>query len=138
MDKPQITLCADGYYRRVIYGLGPYIADYPEQALLLCIVQGWCCGCFAPPDDLDGAPADPRDCEVVDDLMAAYTDAEVWDTWGVIADVIPFTADFPRADIHHLISPDILHQIVKGTFKDHLVDWVESYINLHHSAAEAK
>ena len=24
------------------YGLGPYIADYPEQALLACIVQGWC------------------------------------------------------------------------------------------------
>jgi hypothetical protein len=35
-------MCADGQYRRVIYGLGPYIADYPEQALLACIVQNWC------------------------------------------------------------------------------------------------
>ena len=42
MLKPEVTLCADGYYRRVIYGIGPYIADYPEQALLACIVQGWC------------------------------------------------------------------------------------------------
>jgi hypothetical protein len=42
MSKPRITLCANGQYRHVIYGLGPYIADYPEQALLACIVQNWC------------------------------------------------------------------------------------------------
>ena len=42
MTKPDIVRCADGYFRRVIYVLGPYIADYPEQALLACIVQGWC------------------------------------------------------------------------------------------------
>jgi Plavaka transposase len=42
MRIPEVTLCPDGYLRRVIYGLGPYIADYPEQALLACIVQGWC------------------------------------------------------------------------------------------------
>lgn len=35
---------------------------------------------------------------------------------------------FPRADIHELLAPDLLHQIIKGTFKDHLVDWVEQYI----------
>ena len=42
MTESEIVRCADGYFRRVIYGLGPYIADYPEQALLACIVQGWC------------------------------------------------------------------------------------------------
>ena len=42
MTQPEIVRCADAYFRRVIYGLGPYIADYPEQALLACIVQGWC------------------------------------------------------------------------------------------------
>jgi Plavaka transposase len=39
-----------------------------------------------------------------------------------------FTEDIPRADIHDLILPDILHQIVKGAFKDHVVEWIESYI----------
>ena len=42
MTTPRVTMCGDGHYRHVIYGLGPYIADYPEQALLACIVQGWC------------------------------------------------------------------------------------------------
>jgi hypothetical protein len=39
---PEVVLCGDGFYRRVIYGIGPYIADYPEQCLVACIVQGWC------------------------------------------------------------------------------------------------
>jgi Plavaka transposase len=42
MVEPKVTLCPDGHFRRVVYGLGPYIADYPEQALLACVVQGWC------------------------------------------------------------------------------------------------
>lgn len=40
----------------------------------------------------------------------------------------PYTAGFPRADIHALITPDLLHQIIKGTFKDHLVTWVGEYL----------
>lgn len=42
MTIPEVVRCSDGHFRRAIYGLGPYIADYPEQALLTCVVQGWC------------------------------------------------------------------------------------------------
>lgn len=45
MEKPEVVRYGDGHYRRTIYGLGPYIADYPEQVLLACIVQGWCPRC---------------------------------------------------------------------------------------------
>jgi hypothetical protein len=40
----------------------------------------------------------------------------------------PFTHGFPRADIHELLSPDLLHQLIKGVFKDHLITWVNDYI----------
>jgi hypothetical protein len=42
MTTPEVVHCPDGHFRRAIYGLGPYIADYPEQCLLACTVQGWC------------------------------------------------------------------------------------------------
>jgi hypothetical protein len=42
MNTPEVARTPDGHYRRIIYSIGPYIADYPEQALLACIVQGWC------------------------------------------------------------------------------------------------
>jgi hypothetical protein len=42
MTVPEVVLCPDGHFRLIIWGLGPYIADYPEQLLLCCIVQGWC------------------------------------------------------------------------------------------------
>ena len=49
----------------------------------------------------------------------------------------PFTVAFPRADIHELLSPDLLHQVIKGTFKDHLVAWVEEYLVLSYGKAQA-
>ena len=39
----------------------------------------------------------------------------------------PFTYGFPHANIHELLSPDLLHQVIKGVFKDHLVLWIEVY-----------
>ncbi len=49
----------------------------------------------------------------------------------------PFTNDYPRVDIHELLSGDLLHQIIKGTFKDHLVAWVEEYLILEHGRSDA-
>jgi len=42
MSTPVIRRCPDGHYRRVIYDLAAYIADYPEQVYLSGVVQGWC------------------------------------------------------------------------------------------------
>ncbi|KAH8096960.1 hypothetical protein BXZ70DRAFT_1000958 [Cristinia sonorae] len=79
MSKPEVARCPDGHFRRVVYGLGPYIADYPEQVLAACVVQGWC-------------PLCPQQRTLLDQP--------------------PFTndIDFSRADIHELLSGDLLHQ----------------------------
>ena len=37
-----------------------------------------------------------------------------------------------------MLSPDILHQLIKGGFKDHLVDWVEKYLIHIHGKTEAE
>ena len=42
MTIPEVSKCSDGHFQRIIFGLGPYIADYQEQVLLGRIVQGWC------------------------------------------------------------------------------------------------
>ncbi|KIJ19088.1 hypothetical protein PAXINDRAFT_70520, partial [Paxillus involutus ATCC 200175] len=115
MTKPEITKCADGHYRRAIYDIGPYIADYPEQALLACIVQGWCSKCTAHRDHLDeDENVTPRTHDHTKLLMQSFTSNILWQEYGIVDDIL-------------LIAPDILHQIIKGTFKDHLVAWVEKY-----------
>lgn len=50
----------------------------------------------------------------------------------------PFTMRFPRADIHELLTPDLLHQVIKGTYKDHLVQWVEDYLKEMHGPSKAE
>ena len=50
----------------------------------------------------------------------------------------PFTHNFPRADIYELLSPDLLHQIIKGVFKDHLISWVEKYLSAVYGPKGAK
>jgi hypothetical protein len=48
------------------------------------------------------------------------------------SNIQPFTNGFPRVDIHELLAPDLLHQVIKGTFKDHLITWVGQYLVITH------
>jgi hypothetical protein len=42
MTTPEVVQCPDNHFRRAVYGIGPYIADYPEQVLVAGVVSGWC------------------------------------------------------------------------------------------------
>ena len=42
MKKYDLIQCADRHFHQAIYGLGPHIADYPEQSVAAGTVYGWC------------------------------------------------------------------------------------------------
>ncbi|KAJ7150481.1 hypothetical protein C8R43DRAFT_1127959 [Mycena crocata] len=115
MKSPEVVRCPDGHFRRVVYGLGPYIADYPEQVWLSCIVQNWCPKCDAKPDNLDTPGAHRRKDTKTEFLVTCFDPGTLWDDFGIRSDVI----------------------VIKGTFKDHLVEWVNEYLHTTHGEKKA-
>ncbi|KAI0339761.1 hypothetical protein BDW22DRAFT_1335609 [Trametopsis cervina] len=139
MSMPEVARCPDGYYRRIIYGLGPYIADYPEQVLVACVSSGWCPICRTHRERMGSIqPSGPRTPEYTEFLIDVFDPGVLRTTYGIIGDVIPFTSTFPRANIFELFSGDLLHQVIKGAFKDHLVEWIGTYLKRTHGEARGK
>ncbi|KAG1804346.1 hypothetical protein EV424DRAFT_1544679 [Suillus variegatus] len=113
MMKPEVTCFGDGHYRRVIYGLGPYIADYEEQVLLTCIFRNWCTKCLSRHGNLNDVSL-CRSRSHTDVLIEECNSGTLHLEYGIVGELVPFTNDFPHADIHELLAPDILHQLIKG------------------------
>jgi hypothetical protein len=106
METPDIVRYGDGYYRRTIYGIGPYIADYPEQVLLACVVQGWCPRwvmssfsydyisyilfhrCDAKWDNLDDNIAGRRTHKLTCYLVEALDKTSLWEDYGIVSDIM--------------------------------------------------
>lgn len=88
MTTPEVVRFADDYFRKVVYGLGPYIADYPEQALLACIVQGWCPRCTAPSSDLDSDKHGRRSKAHTEMLVEEFELGMLWDEYGLVGDIV--------------------------------------------------
>lgn len=104
MTHPEVVRCFDGHYRRVIYSIGPYIADYPEQALVASIVQGWCPryalflfivylrshvshSCTADRRDL-GEAGGRRSQEHRDTLVEEFALGALWEEYGLVGNVV--------------------------------------------------
>ncbi|ETW82490.1 hypothetical protein HETIRDRAFT_316844 [Heterobasidion irregulare TC 32-1] len=130
MTSPVVLRCSDGHFWHAIYEIGSFIADYPEPVVLAGIVQGWC-----PWGAFDDA-GDPRFHAHTHQLRETFDSETLWYTYGAVENVI--MNFFPHADIYELITPNLLHQLIKGTFKDHLMTWIQDYFELTHGLTEAK
>ena len=103
MTSSKIVRCPDGHYRRAIFSLGPYIADYPEQVLVAGIVNSWCPAyvnplhlasiipshehsCDASSTDLDNLNAEPRTSEKTEILLQTKSVDELWYEHGLVHD----------------------------------------------------
>ncbi|RDX41934.1 hypothetical protein OH76DRAFT_1475557 [Lentinus brumalis] len=139
MTTPEVVRCPDAHFRKAIWSFAAYIADYMEQVVISCIVQGWCPTCLKDSQALD-APGlvNNRSRILTEAYIQTFEPVVLWDDYGIIHDLVPFTNDFPRADIHAMMCGDLLHQLIKGTFKDHLVTWIGEYLMSEHGDARGK
>ncbi len=119
-------VCADGWLRKVFPILAAYIADFPEQCLVACCKENRCPTCTVHPNERGEAVASCyRDMST---SVAAVQDPEhpAFNEQGLRHIPEPFWAKLPHANIFGCIAPDLLHQLHKGVFKDHLVKWVST------------
>ena len=109
--------------------------------------------CDAKPNKLDAGNAHRRRRTKTEFLINNWAAGTLWSDFGVRADIVvsvslnasklklseikvqQFTSNFPRTDIHELLTSDLLHQVIKGTFKDHIVMWVNEYLLEVHGEA---
>lgn len=119
--------CADGLIRRIFPILAAYIADFPEQCLVACCQENYCPICTILPNVWENSVLSPlRTQAETERLLCAQDDGldpPEFRQQGLRLIFVPFWASMPLTDIFTCITPDILHQLHKGVFKDHLVKW---------------
>ncbi|KAF8814138.1 hypothetical protein BYT27DRAFT_7206323 [Phlegmacium glaucopus] len=108
--------CADGFIRTVYPILAAYIADYPEQCLVACCKESACPTCTVDPKQHP-----EKTLKLFKRQAKGENPAEFKSQSLRIMD--PFWKDLPHCNIFSCITPDILHQLHKGVFKDHIVSW---------------
>ncbi|KAJ7752964.1 hypothetical protein B0H16DRAFT_1836111 [Mycena metata] len=128
----QKMVCADSLVRNVWPIFAAYVADYPEQCLIACCKENRCPICTVKPEERGDHQHHPlRDVRESLYLMQRQQDGEKdaqFEDAGMRAVYPPFWANLPHSDIFQSFTPDLLHQLHKGVFKDHLVKWCTEII----------
>ncbi|KAF8879805.1 hypothetical protein BD779DRAFT_1550612 [Infundibulicybe gibba] len=135
-------VCADGLTRLIFPILAAYVADYPEQCLISCCMENRCPRCTVDPNDRgDPTPSPNRDMPSTLETLDAHErgyEPETFTKDGIRAIYKPFWRDLPHCDIFGCFTPDLLHQLHKGFFKDHIVKWCTDLIGKNELDARFK
>lgn len=120
-------VCADSLVRHVYPILAAYVADFPKQCLVSCCKENRCPKCLVAADERrNGFGSAMRDPESTKEILERRKNSQhppEFEENGLRAVYKPFWADLPHANIFLAFTPDLLHQLHKGVFKDHLVKW---------------
>ncbi|KAI0074317.1 hypothetical protein K474DRAFT_1716562 [Panus rudis PR-1116 ss-1] len=127
-----LMTCADGNIRRVFPILAAYVADHPEQCLVVNSQENRCPkGKVAPKQHGEPSTCLLRSVDETLKLLASHekgNDDPEFKSLGLRPVYEPFWKDLPHCNIYQAITPDILHQLHKGVFKTHLVTWCSKII----------
>ncbi|KAG8750294.1 hypothetical protein FRC11_010545 [Ceratobasidium sp. 423] len=124
--------CPDGRLRRIYPCIAALTADWPEQNLQCCTLEGGCPICKTAHDDQGKFEdeAELRKCEETLLTLRTYILTKnkyhlkslglkgIWPWWGDILDV----------NLSTCVTPDLLHQAYQGLFKTHLVRWMKKLV----------
>jgi hypothetical protein len=119
--------CADNSVQRIFPILAAYVADYPEQCLVACCMENRCLCCLVGYNNRgENTKSPPRSQAATLDTLSEHQNGDgpyLFNDEGLRPIYYPFWADLPYTDIFACITPDVLHQLHKGVFKDHVVKW---------------
>jgi hypothetical protein len=132
-DSIEVT-CPDCKVRRMHPIVAAYVADFPEQCLVACCMENRCPKCVVGHNERGGMTKSAV-CKQDSTLenLRLHQDGEMSNgqfegELGLRAIYSPFWATLLHHNIFSCSTPDILHQLHKGVFKDHLVSWCSEII----------
>ncbi|KAG8726659.1 hypothetical protein FRC11_014747, partial [Ceratobasidium sp. 423] len=127
--------CADGRQRRIYPILAAYGADSPEQHDMACSVRSGCPICTTT-KDFRGTYSNDAPLRQKSEVLSMINK---WREGSLSIDKLhenglkpwwPFWAELPFVNLGACFTPDLLHQLYKGLFWMHLMEWIKDPVML--------